>query len=84
MEPEARDFYAFATNADLTQVGFVRNGQKGASLDSCLLLTVLWPAWEWGPCRLQKSSRNDVAMYWWCLMPRQSQVPGLGRAGRVR
>lgn len=33
MEPEARDLYAFATGLDLTEVGFIRNGQKGASPD---------------------------------------------------
>lgn len=34
MEAEARDLYAFIHDAPLTQVGFLRNGQKGASPDS--------------------------------------------------
>jgi len=34
MEPEARDAYAFMTDNDPTQVGFMRNGEKGASPDS--------------------------------------------------
>ncbi|NTS31311.1 YqaJ viral recombinase family protein [Phyllobacterium sp. BT25] len=36
MEPEARSQYAFLTGAELTQVGFVRNGAKGASPDSLI------------------------------------------------
>lgn len=34
MEPEARSLYAFLTDEPLTQVGFIKNGQKGASPDS--------------------------------------------------
>lgn len=34
LEPEARDFYAFTTDAELTSVGFIRNGRKGCSPDS--------------------------------------------------
>lgn len=34
MEDEARDLYAFVTNAPLQRVGFVRNGDQGASPDS--------------------------------------------------
>lgn len=34
MEPEARDLYAFAHDAEPQPVGFIRNGQKGASPDS--------------------------------------------------
>jgi hypothetical protein len=34
MEAEARDLYAFARGVDPTQVGFVRNGDVGASPDS--------------------------------------------------
>jgi hypothetical protein len=33
-EDEARDLYAFITDAEIHRVGFVRNGQKGASPDS--------------------------------------------------
>lgn len=36
MEAEARELYAFIQKADLTQVGFVRNGTKGASPDSLI------------------------------------------------
>lgn len=36
MEDEARDLYAFSTDYDLRHVGFVRNGQKGASPDSLI------------------------------------------------
>ena len=36
MEGEARDLYAFMTNADLQQVGFIRNGSKGCSPDSLI------------------------------------------------
>lgn len=34
MEPEARKRYAFLTDAEIKQVGFIRNGQKGCSPDS--------------------------------------------------
>jgi hypothetical protein len=34
MEAEARDLYAFVHDVPLTQVGFIRNGSKGASPDS--------------------------------------------------
>ena len=36
MEPEARAHYAFLTDADIKQVGFIRNGQKGCSPDSLI------------------------------------------------
>lgn len=36
MEAEAREFYAFLTDAALQRVGFVRNGDKGCSPD-CLV-----------------------------------------------
>jgi hypothetical protein len=36
MEAEARDLYAFTYDADLTGVGFVRNGNKGCSPDSLI------------------------------------------------
>ncbi|MEQ8165195.1 MAG: YqaJ viral recombinase family protein, partial [Alphaproteobacteria bacterium] len=36
MENEARQTYQFVNEADLTPVGFIRNGQKGASPD-CLV-----------------------------------------------
>jgi hypothetical protein len=36
MEDEARDLYAFQTGADLRRVGFIRNGEKGASPDSLI------------------------------------------------
>ena len=36
MEDEARDLYAFATDAELTSVGFIRNGQKGCSPDALI------------------------------------------------
>src|SRR5882762_553487 len=36
MEAEARDYYAFACNADLTRVGFITNGPKGCSPDSLI------------------------------------------------
>jgi len=36
MEDEARDAYSFMKDADPIRVGFVRNGQKGASPDSLL------------------------------------------------
>jgi hypothetical protein len=35
-EAEARDMYAFMSDADPTQVGFVRNGDKGCSPDSLI------------------------------------------------
>jgi hypothetical protein len=34
MEPEARNFYAFQTDTEPQLVGFIRNGQTGASPDS--------------------------------------------------
>lgn len=34
MEDEARQTYAFINDAEITQVGFIRNGGKGASPDS--------------------------------------------------
>ena len=34
MEDEARETYAFIENAEITRVGFIRNGNKGASPDS--------------------------------------------------
>jgi hypothetical protein len=34
MEDEARDHYAFIESATITRVGFIRNGNKGASPDS--------------------------------------------------
>lgn len=34
MEDEARETYAFITDADIRRVGFIRNGNKGASPDS--------------------------------------------------
>lgn len=34
MEDEARETYAFITDADIHRVGFIRNGKKGASPDS--------------------------------------------------
>lgn len=36
MEPEARDLYAFTRRADPQIVGFIRNGDKGASPDSLI------------------------------------------------
>jgi hypothetical protein len=36
MEDEARDLYAFTFDADPQRVGFVRNGDKGASPDSLI------------------------------------------------
>ena len=36
MEPEARDLYAFTRRATPELVGFIRNGQKGASPDSLI------------------------------------------------
>jgi hypothetical protein len=36
MEPEARDLYAFTHRADPQLVGFIRNGDKGASPDSLI------------------------------------------------
>lgn len=34
MEDEARETYAFVESAEITRVGFIRNGSKGASPDS--------------------------------------------------
>lgn len=34
MEDEAREHYAFIESAEITRVGFIRNGNKGASPDS--------------------------------------------------
>lgn len=36
MEPEARNHYAFMTDAEPQLVGFIRNGRKGASPDSLI------------------------------------------------
>jgi predicted phage-related endonuclease len=36
MESEARDYFAFRTDFQLTRVGFIRNGQKGCSPDSLI------------------------------------------------
>lgn len=36
MEDEARSMYAFMNDADLTRVGFIRNGDKGCSPDSLI------------------------------------------------
>lgn len=36
MEDEAREFYAFVEDADIQRVGFIRNGQRGASPDSLI------------------------------------------------
>src|SRR6185295_8779203 len=36
MEAEARDFYSFLSDAPLERVGFIRNGNKGASPDSLI------------------------------------------------
>lgn len=36
LEPEARDFYRFMTDAELTKIGFVVNGPKGCSPDSLI------------------------------------------------
>ena len=36
MEDEARDLYAFQTNADPARVGFIRDGNKGCSPDSLI------------------------------------------------
>ncbi|CAH1657515.1 YqaJ-like recombinase domain-containing protein [Hyphomicrobiales bacterium] len=36
MEPEARDLYAFMTDAEPVQIGFIRSGQKGCSPDSLI------------------------------------------------
>jgi hypothetical protein len=36
MEAQAREFYAFLSDADPEQVGFIRNGNKGASPDSLI------------------------------------------------
>lgn len=36
MEPEARELYAFATDATPELIGFIRNGEKGCSPDSLI------------------------------------------------
>jgi hypothetical protein len=36
MEPEARNFYAFRHDVDLQLIGFIRNGNAGASPDSLI------------------------------------------------
>lgn len=36
MEDEARDLYAFQTGTELRRIGFIRNGDKGASPDSLI------------------------------------------------
>lgn len=36
MEAEARDWYVFQTDAELRQVGFIRNGEVGCSPDSLI------------------------------------------------
>lgn len=36
MEVEARDLYAFMTDCEPEQIGFIRNGRKGASPDSLI------------------------------------------------
>lgn len=36
MEDEARDLYSFQTGTELRRVGFIRNGDKGASPDSLI------------------------------------------------
>jgi len=36
MEQEARDLYAFMTDAEPQQIGFIRSGRKGASPDSLI------------------------------------------------
>lgn len=36
MEPEARDLYAFAQEADLERIGFIRNGDTGCSPDALI------------------------------------------------
>lgn len=36
MEAEAREFYCFTREADLTSVGFIRSGQKGCSPDALI------------------------------------------------
>lgn len=36
MEDEARAYYAFSTGAELTRVGFIRNGSRGCSPDSLI------------------------------------------------
>lgn len=37
MEPDARNLYAFRLDVEPVQVGFIRNGRKGASPDSLVL-----------------------------------------------
>jgi hypothetical protein len=36
LEAEAREFYAFLTDSEPVQVGFIKNGEKGASPDSLI------------------------------------------------
>lgn len=36
LEPEARDLYALKTGAELSQIGFIRNGRAGCSPDSLI------------------------------------------------
>src|SRR5437763_1712549 len=36
MEDEARDLYAFQTGAEIRRIGFIRNGDTGASPDSLI------------------------------------------------
>jgi len=36
MEPEARELYGFVNDAELQQVGFIRNGETGCSPDSLI------------------------------------------------
>lgn len=36
MEPEARDLYAFMTDCEPQQIGFIKSGRKGASPDSLI------------------------------------------------
>lgn len=36
MEDEARDFYSFMSDAELTRIGFIRNGNTGCSPDSLI------------------------------------------------
>lgn len=36
LEPEARDLYALLTGAELTPIGFIRNGRAGCSPDSLI------------------------------------------------
>lgn len=36
MEPEAKNLYSFMTDFDVTEIGFIRNGDKGASPDGLI------------------------------------------------